>query len=328
MLRAAIVGMGGWGLTLVRSVHGKSEKIAITKGVTRTVSKVADFSAESGIPVTDDFAAVLADPEIDAIVLATPHSQHVSQIQQAAAAGKHVFSEKPLTLTAEDARKAFAACKDNNVQLCVGQNRRFLPAIAKLRGMLDNGELGTILQFEANFSGGSGYRFQKSTDSWRSTSAESPAGSMTGRGLHMTDLMISLGGLATDVVAFSQRRVLDIPMDDSTSLMIKFQSGCTGFLSSMAATGEIWRFGVFCSKGWAELRGHETLAVRMLGEQETVEDFGDFDIEKAELESFADAVAGRAAFPVVEDEAVNNIAILEAILKSAESGKMVSTGDF
>src|SRR5690606_19058906 len=100
---------------------------------------------------------VLADPNIDAIVLATPHSQHVGQIQQAAKAGKHIFCEKPLTLTAADARAAFAACKENNVLLCVGQNRRYLPAARKIKSMIDSGELGTILQFEANFSGGSGY---------------------------------------------------------------------------------------------------------------------------------------------------------------------------
>lgn len=328
MLNAAIVGMGGWGQTLVRSIHGKSDKIAITRGVTRTLSKAADFSAETGIPVTDDFAAVLADPDIGAIVLATPHSQHVGQIAQAAAAGKHVFCEKPLTLTAKDARTAFAACRDNKVLLCVGQNRRFLPGLQKIKGMIDSGEMGTVLQFEANFSGASGFRFQKSPDSWRSTSAESPAGSMTGRGLHMTDLMIYLAGKAESVMAHSQRRVLDIPMDDTTALLIKFEDGSTGFLASMAATAEVWRFGVFGSKAWAELRGHDTLVIRTVGGDETVEDFSGFDIEKAELEAFADAIAGRAAFPVTEEEAVNNIAILEAILKSAKTGAVAKTSEF
>ena len=153
----------------------------------------------------------------------------------------------------------------------------------KLKGLIDSGELGKIMHFEANFSGGSGYRFQKSPNSSRSNDVESPAGSMIGRGLHMTDLMIHLGGLAEDVVAFTQRRIFDIPLDDTVSLMIKFKAGCSGYLASMATTGEIWRFGVYGSKGWAEIREHETLAVRPVGGVETIEVFEPFDIERAEL---------------------------------------------
>ena len=328
MLKAAIVGMGSWGQTLVRSVHGKSDKIAVTRGVNRTVANAAAFSEETGIPVVGDYEAVLADAAIDAVILATPHSQHVAQIVAAAKAGKHVMCEKPLTLAAEDVRTAYAACRDNNVVLAVAQNRRFLPAVVKLKTMIDSGELGKIMHFDANFSGGSGYRFQQSPNSWRANDVESPAGSMTGRGLHMTDLMIHLGGLADDVVAFTQRRILDIPLDDTVALMLKFKAGCSGYLASMATTGEIWRFGVYGSKGWAEIREHETLATRPVGGKESIEVFAPFDIERAELEAFADAVAGGAAFPVTEDEAVNNIAILQAILASAEAGAVVETGTF
>ena len=144
----------------------------------------------------------------------------------------------------------------------------------------------------------------------------------------MTDLMIHLAGTVRDVFAISQRRVLDIPMDDTTALMLRFESGCSGYLGSMAATGEMWRFGCFGSKGWAELRGHHTLAAKPVGGEETVTAFEHVDIECAELEAFADAVAGTAVYPVTEAQAVNNIAILEAILRSAETGELVPTSTF
>ena len=102
MLNAAIVGMGGWGRQLVDAVledgRPKSERIRITRAVTRTPDNAAEFAKRHGLPLTDDYASVLGDPQIHAVVLATPHSQHVGQIEAAAAAGKHVFVEKPLTL--------------------------------------------------------------------------------------------------------------------------------------------------------------------------------------------------------------------------------------
>ncbi len=153
MLRAVVVGLGGWGQRLARSVHQKSDKIRIVKAVTRTPAKVEEFSRTSGIEVVTDFAGVLADPAVDAVILATPHSQHVAQVKEAAAAGKHIFVEKPLALERTGAESAFDACERADVVLAVGQNRRFLPAVHHLRALIAAGEFGQLLHAEANFSG-------------------------------------------------------------------------------------------------------------------------------------------------------------------------------
>ena len=91
MIRAAIIGLGRWGQIMVNSVQGKSDAIRFTAGVTRTVSKAVDFAEQHSFPLGEDYEAVLGDPNIDAIVLATPHTQHAEQIVRAAAVGKHVF---------------------------------------------------------------------------------------------------------------------------------------------------------------------------------------------------------------------------------------------
>src|SRR5512146_1366298 len=100
MIRAAIVGMGLWGQNLVASVQGKSEFIRFVAGTTRTPAKAAEFAAKHGVRMAESYEQVLADREIDAVVLATPHSLHTAQIVAAAHAGKHVFVEKPLGLNA------------------------------------------------------------------------------------------------------------------------------------------------------------------------------------------------------------------------------------
>lgn len=322
MLNAAIVGLGSWGQILVRSVHGKSERIRIVRAATRTVSKAEAFARETGIPVGDDFNAVLEDDSVDAVIIATPHSQHVEQIVAAAARGKHVFIEKPLALEVAGVQEAFGACEKAGVVLAVGQNRRFLPAVARIRELVQDGALGKLMHVEGNFSGPSGYRHARST--WRSTQQESPWGGMTGRGLHMSDLMISFMGNIREVDARSFRQVLQTEMDDTTVSLLRFETGATGYLGTLTATGEEWRLQLFGSKGWAEIRKHRHLTLCFVEGGSRTEEFADFDIERAELEAFADAVEGKATYPVARAEVVNNIGFLEAIGRSiAASGPVL-----
>src|SRR5215510_13830435 len=96
MVRAAIIGMGSWGQNLVNSVQGKSDAIRFVAGATRTPAKADGYAREKGFPLHDSYEKALADPKVDAVVLATPHTQHAQQIAAAARAGKHVFTEKPL----------------------------------------------------------------------------------------------------------------------------------------------------------------------------------------------------------------------------------------
>jgi predicted dehydrogenase len=104
VIRAAIVGLGRWGRTLVGAVQGKSTEFRFTVGYSRTPASAAPFCAEHDIAYCDDLDQLLADPAVDAVVFATPHSQHGEQVERAAA-GKHVFMEKPFTLDVRAARK-------------------------------------------------------------------------------------------------------------------------------------------------------------------------------------------------------------------------------
>src|SRR5688572_14593671 len=110
MINAAIVGLGRWGQNLVNSVHGKSEKIRFVAGATRTIAKAEAYAREQGFPLYDSYEKVLAEPKVDAVVLATPHTLHAGQIVAAAEAGKHVLTEKPLALSVKSAEAAVRAC--------------------------------------------------------------------------------------------------------------------------------------------------------------------------------------------------------------------------
>jgi predicted dehydrogenase len=284
--------------------------------VTRTPEKVADFADRHGLPVTDDYASVLDDPEIQAVVLATPHSQHLGQIEAAAAAGKHVFVEKPLTLDASSAKEAVAACESADVVLALGHNRRFLPALKELQDMIVAGELGSVMHVEGNFSGNGAYGFRPGM--WRADPTENPAGGMAAMGIHMVDALIHLCGPIASVQAQSLRQVLEIPVDDTTSMLFRFENGITGYLGTITATPRLWRMQVFGSKGWAHMRDPQTIDVRRQeGEVETLT-FPALDIEFAELEAFAQAVSGGAPYPVTPEQAVHGIAVFEAVARSVD----------
>src|SRR3990172_800546 len=133
MIRAAIVGLGWWGRTIVDSVQGKSDQITFVAGNTRTRAKAEEFCRERKIDLRDDLDAILRDPAIDAVVYTTPHSQHEEHVKRAAQAGKHIYVEKPFTLTVASARSALDAVKETGVVLGIDYQRRFEPAIGEIR---------------------------------------------------------------------------------------------------------------------------------------------------------------------------------------------------
>ncbi len=139
MIRAAIVGLGRWGQTLVESVQDKSEKIRFVRGVSRDPGRTREFGDKKHLALTNNFQAVLDDPDVDAVVLATPHSQHFREIVAAAKAGKHVFVEKPMTLSGQDAAGAVSACQQAGVALGIGFGRRLAPAFLEMQQVIAQG---------------------------------------------------------------------------------------------------------------------------------------------------------------------------------------------
>jgi len=308
----AIVGMGRWGQTLVNSVQGRSPAIRFVAGATRTPAKAAEFASRQGIELLPDLDAVLARQDIGGVVLATPHSQHRAQIEAAARAGKHVFCEKPLTLTGADARAAYAAAAAAGVVLALGHNRRFLPAYAKFAELV-RGEIGDLRQLIGNFSSGvTGY----GADSWRSDPRESPAGGMTGLGIHMVDAMIGLGLRPAQVTVANRRKAETGPADTVTA-MIECDGGALAILTTVAGPGRFWRLEAFGSKGWAAMDGEHRIAFGGPSGPEQVWHFAWSDMERGELEAFAAAAAGTAPYPITAEEGVRGVRLFEAICAAA-----------
>jgi len=327
VIRAGIVGLGRWGQRLVDSVQGhsveSSKLIRFDACWTRTPSNSLDYANQRRMNMASSFEHILSDPNLDAIVLATPHSLHASQVKACAAAGKAVYVEKPLALTLNDANEVVSACERAGVVLAVGHNRRFLPAVQAVIEMARRGELGTLLHIEGNFSGSFGLDYDSSA--WRASESEAPAGGLTLMGIHTLDAMISLMGMIQSVSAMSLRQVLKIKLDDTSSCSLRFSNGTSGYMSTLTASARLWRLQLFGTKGWVHVLDHERLELSILGKNFEQRNFEPLDAERIALEHFALAVAGKASFPIEIAQVLNGIAACEAFIESVQSQSRIIT---
>ena len=322
-MRAAILGLGWWGRTIVQTMQG-SRALSITHAVDPSPA-AAPVAAAAGLPLVS-FAAVLADPGIEAVILCTPHSLHAEQVVAAAAAGKHVFCEKPLCLTRADAAAALSACDHAGVVLGIGHERRFEPPILALRELIDAGTLGTILQVEANFSQDKFLALP--ADNWRLSGAEAPAGPMTATGIHLLDLSISMLGPAVSVLAQVRQLGSALANGDTLALTIQFGTGACALISAILATPFDGRFAVYGNKGWAEVRDKAhpeqsegwTLTTAIRGRARQTTAFPPAPAVRANLEAFAAACAGGPSYPVPAAQMLATIAAFEAVVRSARTG--------
>ncbi len=335
MIKAGIVGLGWWGKTLVESGEN-SDAIKFVAGTTRTMTpEVEAFAKQKGLRLTADYQAMLAH-DIDAVVLATPHSMHATQVMAAAAAKKHVYCEKPFTLTKREAEDAVAAVKKAGVTLAVGYNRRFHPEMIKLRDMIRADELGTILHVEATMTFPNALFINPAH--WRADKAETPLGGLMPMGVHAVDGMIDLCGPIDHAFAQSFRRAAPIDADDTTSILVRMKEGMSGYLGTMTTTGPGFSFQVFGSKGFVRLEGlthvagasSEERRMRLFGSckfqpvkgEGKVWQAASLDVTRAALEAFAKAAQGGPAYPIPFDQVIAGVAATEAIIRSAGSGKV------
>jgi predicted dehydrogenase len=330
MLKIAIIGLGWWGKTLV-NLAATSNKLAVVR-VADVNPELASFSAEKGIAFSTRFEDALADSNVQGIVLCTPHTQHTAQIIACAAAKKHVFCEKPLSMTRADVLRAVSAVEKSGVTLAVGHEKRFEPPVLELMSLLKSGALGTPLQVEANFS--QDKFLAMAPDNWRLSPEEAPAGPMTATGIHLLDLSVGVFGEAKTAYASVKQLGSSLTNGDTLAALVTFKSGGHALITAILATPFAGRFAVYGSKGWVEIRDKThpeapegwTLTTCIRGEAITVKDIAPAPAVLHNLEAFALAATGGEPYPVPYSQMIANVSALEAIFKSAKSGAIEVVG--
>jgi len=309
VLRYALVGAGAFGTSmLVPQMKKRRDRFFLKAVVSRSASQGGNFARANQVEVlASDIEVVLGDPSIDLVVISTRHHLHADQATRALAAGKHVFVEKPLALTWDELDRVATTYRAlaSPPQLMVGFNRRFSPALLKVRDATASRRAPLMIEYRLN----AGY---VPLDHW--VHGAEGGGRNIGEACHMYDVFRALVGaparsvsaVAIDPGALPYRR------DDNFSATITYEDGSLAHL-------------VYTALGPKTGLGKERIEIFCDGETYVVDDFTSLvkasdgsvlwqssEVDKGhyeELSRFGDAVAAGAAAPIPFDELVETSAV-------------------
>ena len=319
-MKVACIGMGWWSGVLADAIK-RSGKLKIGACYSRSRDKREAFSKKYSCKAASSYEEILADKKIEAIINTTPNAAHLETTAAAAAAGKHVFLDKPIANTVADARQLTQACRKAKVVLALGYQRR---RERHFRWIKQNiGKFGKLVNAEANISRD---RLGKiDLNSWRYTAEGMPGGVMLQIGIHYTDVLEYLLGPVTAVNGSFARLVLPGDNPDVASLLLEHESGARSTLNaSYASASEYYLMNIYGKEATAYYDMHEGLRFLKRGTTKTKKiSVKPNDPIVEELEEFAAAVRGEAAPEMDGERATASLAVILAGIRSAREGRRV-----
>ena len=341
-INVGIVGLGRWAKVLTRASQ-HSDLIRICSGYSRSQEKRSAFESEFGISAVPDFATMLADSTISGVVIAVPNEQHLTVAREAAKAGKHVYTEKPIAATLEDGLEIEALEKTYGVTVTVGHSARLMAGIRRIREAIDTGELGRVAFIEANFSNERALELTPST--WRWYRDRAPGGPLSQLAIHHFDVLHYLGGeiVAASSIA-SKLSPVGAEVDDQSMTTLRFADGKIGYVGSCWTSPGVFAVRVFGSKGlmhyeidfgtWdtpSELHKTSTLYIQRgkdgYGKREPLE-IRESDMFRAELDMFAESCRTGKPNELSARNGNVAVAVVNAALRSVEKqGQLVRITD-
>lgn len=330
MIKIGVIGLGWWGKQIVTCL-AESPRFRVVAGCDIDTKMAAPFAAAQKFHLVDDYKILLKHSDIDAIAVVTPHLLHEEMAVAAFAAGKQVFCEKPLALTAASAERILSACAKAGGVLGIGHERRYEPAMEEMRRLKESGALGRVLHMDANVSHNNFRKMDPAN--WRRDARHAPAGAWTALGIHLGDMFVSLAGQPVRVAARTASQIFPAPSEDFVSAEIDFADGACGRITCLSTPPFYGRFTLIGDQGWVEVQedGNVDKGIPSSfvhcgpdGSRET-RSYGHTNTVRANFEAWADAIEGRAPYRFTPEHLLANIRILDAVTRSAaQDGKPVA----
>lgn len=327
-LKVAIMGLGSYG-TRVAEAMQTCKQARLVGVISGTPSKIKDWQAKYNIPAAncynyENFDAIKNNPDIDAVYIITPNALHKEQAIRVAKAGKHVISEKPMSVNAKDAQEMVDACKKANVKLLVGYRMHFEPKTLEIIRMRKDGELGKILFFQ----GLCGFKIGDPTQ-WRLNKKLSGGGSMMDIGIYAINgarymtgedpIWVTAQETKTDTQKFKEG------VDETIQFQFGFASGAVASCLSTYNMNNLDKFFVNGEKGWAEMQPSTGY-----GPIKAWTNKGEINIphvthQTVQMDEMCDIIlkGKQPIVPVNGEEGVKDMVIIDAIFQAVKSGKKV-----
>jgi predicted dehydrogenase len=314
--------MGWWSDVLADAIV-RSGRMKIASCYSRSRDKREAFARKYACTAAASYEEILGDRRIEAIINTTPNSAHLETTYAAAAAGKHVFLDKPIANTIDDARAITAVCRQAKVVLALGYQRRRESHFRWVKEKIQAGVFGKLVNAEANISRD---RLGKiDLNSWRYTAEGMPGGVMLQIGIHYTDVLEYLIGPVKAVSGRFVRLVLPGDNPDVASLVLEHENGALSTLNaSYASASEYYLMNIYGKEASAYYDMHNGLRWLKRGSEKSAPvamQKNDPIVE--ELEEFANAVRGDGEPEMDGERSTRSLAVLLAGIKSAREGRRV-----
>ena len=319
-MKVACIGMGWWSDVLADAIK-RSGKLTIASCFSRSGEKREAFARKYGCVAAPSYESVLSDKSIEAIINTTPNATHLETTRAAAAAGKHVFLDKPIANTIADARALTEACRKAGVVLALGYQRRRESQFRLIKRRIQ--EFGKLVNAESNIS--RDRLGQIDLSSWRYTAEGMPGGVMLQIGIHYTDVLEYLLGPVKAVSGRSARLVLPGDNPDVASLILEHEDGALSTLNaSYASASEYYQMNIYGKEATAYYDLHQGLRFLKRGSKtSTPVPTQKNDTIVEELEEFARAVRGETRPEMDGERATASLAVILAGIRSAKEGRRV-----
>ena len=325
-VRVGALGLGWWSDVLADAIN-RSDRIEIVACFTRSPDKRKAFAEKYGCRAVDSYEAMLEDETIEAIVNTTPNNMHLETTRQAAAAGKHVFVDKPIANTVADGTAMVEICRQAGVVLALGYQRRRETHFRWIKNEIDAGRFGKLVQAECNISRD---RLGKiDLRSWRYTAEGMPGGCMLQIGIHYVDVLEMLLGPVREVCARMARLVLPGDNPDVASMILEHENGALSNLTaSYASASEYYMMNIYGKEASAYYDLFNGLRHLKRGETTpTPVSITHNDTIREELEEFADCVRGKGKLEIDGFRATRNLGVIKAGLRSARENRTVAVSE-
>jgi predicted dehydrogenase len=327
-LRLGIVGTGGW----ARSFWSKAAECPDVKTVAcwdPSADAAERFAEGHGCEAAPTLEALLGRSDVEAIANFAPNAHHRGPTELAAAAGMHVFTEKPIANTIEDGAAMIRACREAGVVLMVGHSSRYSGRSRALRSVIESGRLGALAMAEGHISHSGGLRLSR--DAWRWHRDDAPGGPLIQLAVHTFDTMHYLFGPTRRAAALSSGSLTSSEIEDAFLCLLEFESGLLAYVGTnyvCPAAGYLRIYGV---GGNAYAEGGEVAVVTTPDEPWKTESESiavpALNEPAAEMAEFARAVRAGDRPETAGEEGLLALAVVRACLESAERGRPVEIAE-
>ena len=329
-VRLASIGLGRWARVLARGAQ-RGTVIELASCFSRSPEKRSQFQEEFGVPRSaGSLDELLADPEIEGVLVTTPNDSHKTVILECLDAGKAVYTDKPIAHTMEDAGEIARAASASGLPFAVGHSARRLGGHRAMKQWIETGKIGRVSLAEANFSNERG--LELTTDTWRWFADKSPGGAMIQLGVHHADNLQYLLGPVARVSAHARKLYTQAEVPDAVMAILEFESGPLGYLGTGWASPGVYQLRLQGTEAnlfydldfnnWDEshlVDSKSTLVSQAYRESTRPSvDMPQTDMFREQLDEFALAIRGEAEIEVGALEGIQALAVVHAALESSQ----------